>query len=102
MDNNNRVNSIGNTTGNFNFSQQFNQNNNSGKQSQYNYGLQSKSESLVNQLERKKTNAKKRLEEAKKTLAKWPNSDMARRAVKNIEDETIGIEEEIRKSKYGF
>ena len=102
MDNNNRVNSIGNPTGNFNFSQQFNQNNNSGKQSQYNYGLQSKSESLVNQLERKKTNAKKRLEEAKKTLAKWPNSDMARRAVKNIEDEIIGIEEEIRKSKYGF
>lgn len=102
MDNNNRVNSIGNTTGNSNFSQQFNQNNNSGKQSQYNYGLQSKSESLVNQLERKKTNAKKRLEEAKKTLAKWPNSDMARRAVKNIEDEIIGIEEEIRKSKYGF
>lgn len=102
MDNNNRVNSIRNTTGNFNFSQQFNQNNNSGKQSQYNYGLQSKSESLVNQLERKKTNAKKRLEEAKKTLAKWPNSDMARRAVKNIEDEIIGIEEEIRKSKYGF
>ena len=60
------------------------------------------SQQPLSQLERRKKKTEERYNNAKNTLAKYPDDALGKDAVKRLEKELQDIEMEIRKQKYGF